>query len=88
MIQIGCKLETRANLDRLGMFYGNKTTGKFSQFQVGVACPGQLAQQLQCQAKPIDSEIEAQAQVQQLVNFVCLTDFADCPLATVSFDYT
>jgi len=49
IVQIGCKLEARSNLARLGMFYGNKTSAKFTQFITSITCPGQLAGQLVCQ---------------------------------------
>ena len=49
IVQIGCKLETRSNLARLGMFYGNKTNNNLSQFQVDIVCPGQLSTQIVCQ---------------------------------------
>ncbi|KAF7633205.1 AP-2 complex subunit alpha [Meloidogyne graminicola] len=68
IVQIGCKLESRSNLARLGMFYGNKTNSKFTQFQTSITCPGQLSGQLVCQAKQIDTEIDAGTQVQQLIN--------------------
>ncbi|VDM61790.1 unnamed protein product [Angiostrongylus costaricensis] len=70
VIQIGCKLESRTNLARLGMFYGNKTSNQFTDFIPVVSCPGALAVQLQAQAKPIDPVVQAGAQVQQLINFV------------------
>lgn len=87
VIQIGCKLETRANLARLGMFYGNKTAAPFADFQVAVTCPGALAAQLLCQAKPIDTAIQAGAQVQQLINFICVNTFERQPVAHVTFGY-
>jgi hypothetical protein len=31
-VQIGVKMETKANLTRLGMFYGNKTSSPFVSF--------------------------------------------------------
>ncbi|KAK6027424.1 adaptin region [Ostertagia ostertagi] len=49
VIQIGCKLEARTNLARLGMFYGNKTSHPFTDFIPTVSCPGILAVQLQAQ---------------------------------------
>jgi AP-2 complex subunit alpha len=88
IIQIGCKLETRANLARLGMFYGNKTACSFSEFVANVTCPGSLAAQLMSQAKPVDTSVQTGAQVQQLVNFVCMQDFNRPPVLTVSFSYT
>lgn len=87
-IQIGTKLETRSNLARLGMFYGNKTNFKFTQFQLAIHCPGQLSSQLACQAKPMDPEIDAGAQVQQLINVVCLQFFTQSPMIKISFNYT
>ncbi|WKY04206.1 hypothetical protein Q1695_005299 [Nippostrongylus brasiliensis] len=74
VIQIGCKLEARTNLARLGMFYGNKTTNPFTDFMPIVSCPGALGVQLQAQAKPIDSVVQAGTQVQQLINFVCVQE--------------
>lgn len=49
VLQIGCKLESRANLARLGMFYGNKTANQLTDFLPIVTCPGSLAVQLQAQ---------------------------------------
>ncbi|KAL7077418.1 hypothetical protein ACQ4LE_003385 [Meloidogyne hapla] len=88
IVQIGCKLEARSNLARLGMFYGNKTNTKFTQFITSITCPGQLAGQLVCQAKQIDSEIDAGTQIQQLVNVVCLNFFSQSPIIKISFTYT
>lgn len=36
LLQIGVKTEFRANLGRLGIFYGNKTSFQFTGFQVDV----------------------------------------------------
>lgn len=49
IVQIGFKLETRANLARLGMFYGNKTAYQFTQFEATALCNGVLETQLMCQ---------------------------------------
>ncbi|MFH4978298.1 hypothetical protein AB6A40_005007 [Gnathostoma spinigerum] len=87
-IQIGYKLETRANLARLGMFYGNKTNASFTEFSSSVACPGLLVSQLIAQCKPVDSIIAGGSQVQQLVNFVCEQDFCTHPLLHLSFNFT
>ncbi len=46
VIQIGVKLESRANLARLGMFYGNKTQSTFHSFLPVVSCSGPLSAQL------------------------------------------
>uniref|UniRef100_A0AC34QT89 AP-2 complex subunit alpha n=1 Tax=Panagrolaimus sp. JU765 TaxID=591449 RepID=A0AC34QT89_9BILA len=88
IIQIGTKLETKSNLARLGMFYGNKTASAFSNFNVSVSCPGQATNALVVQAKPVDSVVQGGAQVQQLVNFVCLQEFTEQPIVNVSFSYS
>lgn len=87
IIQIGSKLETRTNLGRLGMFYGNKTSMPFSDFQATVNCPGVLSASLLCQAKPVDPSIQAGAQVQQLINFICVNVFERQPIVHVTFNY-
>ncbi|KAK6039402.1 adaptin domain protein, partial [Cooperia oncophora] len=88
VIQIGCKLEARTNLARLGMFYGNKTTHPFTDFIPTVSCPGVLAMQLQAQAKPMDPIVQAGTQVQQLINFVCVQEFGRMPIMQIKFGYT
>ncbi|KAE9421005.1 hypothetical protein Angca_002154 [Angiostrongylus cantonensis] len=87
VIQIGCKLESRTNLARLGMFYGNKTSNPFTDFTPIVSCPGALAVQLQAQAKPIDPVVQAGAQVQQLINFVCVQEFGKMPIIQIKFNH-
>lgn len=49
IVQIGFKLETRANLARLGIFYGNKTGFQFTQFEATALCNDVLATQLMYQ---------------------------------------
>ncbi|CAJ0563879.1 unnamed protein product, partial [Mesorhabditis spiculigera] len=73
---------------RLGMFYGNKTPSQFTDFKPVVVCPGALSVQLQAQAKPIDASVGAMAQVQQLINFVCVQEFNRMPILQISFNYT
>ncbi|ETN69317.1 adaptin region [Necator americanus] len=88
VIQVGCKLEARTNLARLGMFYGNKTSAPFTDFLPVVICPGALTMQLQAQAKPIDPVIQAGTQVQQLINFVCVQEFGKMPIIHLKFNHT
>uniref|UniRef100_A0A8R1DKL3 AP-2 complex subunit alpha n=2 Tax=Caenorhabditis japonica TaxID=281687 RepID=A0A8R1DKL3_CAEJA len=87
-IQIGCKLETRNNLGRLGMFYGNKTSQQFNKFTPIITCPGALAVQLQAQAKPVEPIVAAGTQVQQLINFVCVQEFQKLPIINIKFTFT
>ncbi|PAV91103.1 hypothetical protein WR25_02806 [Diploscapter pachys] len=88
VLQVGCKLESRANLARLGMFYGNKTANQLTDFLPIVTCPGSLAVQLQAQAKPMEPLVAAGTQVQQLINFVCVQEFAKLPVIRVRFNYS
>uniref|UniRef100_A0A9J2PG22 AP-2 complex subunit alpha n=2 Tax=Ascaris TaxID=6251 RepID=A0A9J2PG22_ASCLU len=88
VIQIGYKLETRANLARLGMFYGNKMNSSFTEFYPSVSCPGALSSQLIVQCKPVDNIITGGSQVQQLVNFVCEHEFSKNPLLHLAFKFT
>ena len=87
-IQVGCKLETRNNLGRLGMFYGNKTSQPFNKFTPIITCPGALAVQLQAQAKPVEPVVAAGTQVQQLINFVCVQEFQKMPIMNIKFTFT
>ncbi|CAB3400253.1 unnamed protein product [Caenorhabditis bovis] len=88
IIQLGCKLETKNNLARLGMFYGNKTSQVLTNFNPIVTCPGALAVQLQAQAKPVEPTVAAGTQVQQLINFVCIQEFQKVPIIKIKFNYT
>jgi len=85
-IQIGVKTECRANLARLALFYGNKTTSPFNSFQPIVTCSAELAPALSLQVKSVDSTVEAGAQFQQMVNLECIADFATHPDLNVSFN--
>uniref|UniRef100_A0A183CWG5 Alpha_adaptinC2 domain-containing protein n=1 Tax=Gongylonema pulchrum TaxID=637853 RepID=A0A183CWG5_9BILA len=87
-IQVGYKLETRANLARLGMFYGNKTNYSFTEFSTSLCCPSPLNTQLIAQCKPVDSTITGGSQVQQLINFVCEQEFHRCPLLHLAFSFS
>uniref|UniRef100_A0A0R3RU39 AP-2 complex subunit alpha n=1 Tax=Elaeophora elaphi TaxID=1147741 RepID=A0A0R3RU39_9BILA len=87
-IQIGYKLETRANLARLGMFYGNKTNYSFTDFSPSLFCSGILSSQLIAQCKAVDSTITGGSQVQQLINFVCEQEFHRCPLLHLIFTFS
>ncbi|XP_043084685.1 AP-2 complex subunit alpha-2 isoform X3 [Puntigrus tetrazona] len=87
LLQIGIKSEYRQNLGRMYLFYGNKTSVQFVTFTTTVTCPGELQSQLNVQAKPVEPLIEGGAQVQQVINIECLTDFTDAPLLNIKFRY-
>ncbi|XP_060758324.1 AP-2 complex subunit alpha-2 isoform X2 [Neoarius graeffei] len=87
LLQIGIKSEYRQNLGRMYLFYGNKTSVQFISFTTTVSCPGELQSQLNVQLKPVDPLVEGGAQVQQVINIECLSDFCDAPLLNIKFRY-
>jgi len=84
-IQIGVKTECRANLARMALFYGNKTSFPFINFQPIVTLSPELTSSLSSQVKSVDSTVEAGAQFQQMVNIECLADFTSQPDLNVNF---
>ncbi|KAJ7989975.1 hypothetical protein DPEC_G00310060 [Dallia pectoralis] len=77
LLQIGIKSEYRQNLGRMYLFYGNKTSVQFVSFTTT----------LNVQTKPVEPLVEGGAQVQQVINIECLTDFIDAPLLNIKFRY-
>ncbi|KAM4652596.1 AP-2 complex subunit alpha-1 [Discoglossus pictus] len=87
LLQIGVKSEFRQNLGRMYLFYGNKTSVQFQSFTPTVSYPGDLQNQVNIQTKPVDPLVEGGAQVQQVLNIECLTDFDEAPLINIKFRY-
>ncbi|XP_037111729.1 AP-2 complex subunit alpha-2 isoform X3 [Syngnathus acus] len=87
LLQIGIKSEYRQNLGRMYLFYGNKTSVQFASFTTTVSCPGELQSQLNIQTKQVEPLVEGGAQIQQVLNIECLTDFSDAPLLNIKFRY-
>ncbi|CAI5682483.1 AP-2 complex subunit alpha-2 isoform X1 [Oreochromis niloticus] len=85
LLQIGIKSEYRQNLGRMYLFYGNKTSVQFASFTTTVSCPGELQSQLNVQSKPVEPLVEGGAQIQQVLNIECITDFSDAPLLNIKF---
>uniref|UniRef100_A0A4W5LSU6 AP-2 complex subunit alpha n=1 Tax=Hucho hucho TaxID=62062 RepID=A0A4W5LSU6_9TELE len=77
LLQIGIKSEYRQNLGRMYLFYGNKTSVQFVSFSTT----------LNVQTKTVEPLVEGGAQVQQVINIECLTDFVDAPLLNIKFRY-
>uniref|UniRef100_A0A8C5DA30 AP-2 complex subunit alpha n=1 Tax=Gouania willdenowi TaxID=441366 RepID=A0A8C5DA30_GOUWI len=73
LLQIGIKSEYRQNLGRMYLFYGNKTSVQFASFTTTT--------------KPVEPLVEGGAQIQQVLNIECLTDFIDAPLLNIKFRY-
>ncbi|KAM4596914.1 AP-2 complex subunit alpha-2-like [Fundulus diaphanus] len=87
LLQIGLKSEYRQNLGRIYVFYGNKTSTQFLSFSTSVTSENVLSSHLNVQAKPVDPLIEAGAQVQQILNIECVSDFSDAPVLNIQFRY-
>uniref|UniRef100_A0A665WDX8 AP-2 complex subunit alpha n=1 Tax=Echeneis naucrates TaxID=173247 RepID=A0A665WDX8_ECHNA len=83
LLQIGLKSEYRQNLGRIYVFYGNKTSTQFLSFTSSVT----ITPQLIVHAKTVDPIIEGGAQVQQILNIECVSDFTDAPVLNVQFRY-
>uniref|UniRef100_A0A3P9NI05 AP-2 complex subunit alpha n=1 Tax=Poecilia reticulata TaxID=8081 RepID=A0A3P9NI05_POERE len=84
LLQIGIKSEYRQNLGRMYLFYGNKTSVQFASFTTTVSCPGELQTHILGIVEPL---VEGGAQIQQVLNIECLTDFSDAPLLNIKFRY-
>ncbi|KAF6719841.1 AP-2 complex subunit alpha-2 [Oryzias melastigma] len=100
LLQIGIKSEYRQNLGRMYLFYGNKTSVQFASFTTTTVCLcGELlilslhlinlnsCSQLNVQSKPVEPLVEGGAQIQQVLNIECLTDFSEAPLLNIKFRY-
>ncbi|TFJ96939.1 leucine-rich repeat and IQ domain-containing protein 1 [Platysternon megacephalum] len=87
LLQIGVKSGFRQNLGRMYLFYGNKTSVQFQNFTPTVTYPGELQSQLNIQTKAVDPLVEGGAQVQQVLNIECLSDFTLAPLLNIKFRY-
>uniref|UniRef100_A0A667WPL0 Adaptor related protein complex 2 subunit alpha 2 n=1 Tax=Myripristis murdjan TaxID=586833 RepID=A0A667WPL0_9TELE len=77
LLQIGLKSEYRQNLGRMYVFYGNKTSTQFLSFTASV--------DFLC--SPVDPTVDGGAQVQQILNIECLSDFTEAPVLNIQFRY-
>ncbi|XP_032366820.1 AP-2 complex subunit alpha-2 isoform X2 [Etheostoma spectabile] len=87
LLQIGLKAEYRQNLGRIYVFYGNKTSTQFLSFSSSVTSSDTLKTQLNVHAKAVDPTVDGGAQLQQVVNIECLSDFTDAPVLDIQFRY-
>ncbi|XP_062973177.1 AP-2 complex subunit alpha-2 isoform X2 [Elgaria multicarinata webbii] len=87
LLQIGLKSEFRQNLGRMFIFYGNKTSTQFLNFVPTLICSDDLQSSLNLQTKPVDPTVEGGAQVQQIVNIECISDFMEAPVLNIQFRY-
>ncbi|XP_078147249.1 AP-2 complex subunit alpha-2-like [Centroberyx gerrardi] len=87
LLQIGLKSEYRQNLGRIYVFYGNKTSTQFLSFSSSVTSQDILKTQLNIHTKPVDPIVDGGAQVQQILNIECVSDFTDTPVLNIQFRY-
>ncbi|XP_061593112.1 AP-2 complex subunit alpha-2-like isoform X1 [Cololabis saira] len=87
LLQIGLKAEYRQNLGRIYVFFGNKTSTQFYSFSSSVGSSDLLKTQLSIQSKPVEPVIEAGAQLQQIINIECVSDFTEAPVLNIQFRY-
>ncbi|XP_027809461.1 AP-2 complex subunit alpha-2 isoform X4 [Marmota flaviventris] len=96
LLQIGLKSEFRQNLGRMFIFYGNKTSTQFLNFTPTLICADDLqsnilgttwASDTDIQTKPVDPTVDGGAQVQQVVNIECVSDFTEAPVLNIQFRY-
>ncbi|TFJ96328.1 tapasin-like [Platysternon megacephalum] len=87
LLQIGLKSEFRQNLGRMFIFYGNKTSTQFLNFTPTLICSDELQSSLNLQTKPVDPTVDGGAQVQQVVNIECISDFMEAPILNIQFRY-
>nr|XP_046201793.1 AP-2 complex subunit alpha-2-like [Oncorhynchus gorbuscha] len=85
LLQIGLKSEFRQNLGRMYVFFGNKTSTQFMNFAASVVCQDALQAQLNVHAKPADPTVDGGAQLQQILNIECVSDFVDAPVLNIQF---
>uniref|UniRef100_A0AAR2JPY2 AP-2 complex subunit alpha n=1 Tax=Pygocentrus nattereri TaxID=42514 RepID=A0AAR2JPY2_PYGNA len=82
LLQIGLKSEFRQNLGRMYVFYGNKTSTQFLNFSSLMA-----SSQLNVHTKTADPVVDGGAQLQQILNIECLSDFVEAPVLNINFRY-
>ncbi|XP_057700779.1 AP-2 complex subunit alpha-2-like isoform X2 [Corythoichthys intestinalis] len=87
LLQIGLKSEYRQNLGRMYVFFGNKTSSQFLSFSSSVTGDDALKTHVNVHAKAVDPVIEGGAQVQQVLNIECVSEFSDAPLLNIQFRY-
>uniref|UniRef100_A0A7M4FFW6 AP-2 complex subunit alpha n=1 Tax=Crocodylus porosus TaxID=8502 RepID=A0A7M4FFW6_CROPO len=86
LLQIGVKSEFRQNLGRMYLFYGNKTSVQFQSFTPTVTYPGELQSHILSWGQG-GAGSPGGAQVQQVLNIECLSDFTLAPLINIKFRY-
>uniref|UniRef100_A0A8B9HLF8 AP-2 complex subunit alpha n=1 Tax=Astyanax mexicanus TaxID=7994 RepID=A0A8B9HLF8_ASTMX len=89
LLQIGLKSEFRQNLGRMYIFYGNKTSTQFLNFSSSVVCPEPLSSHILYNIflHTADPVLDGGAQLQQILNIECISDFVEAPVLNIQFRY-
>uniref|UniRef100_A0A8C8ABA0 AP-2 complex subunit alpha n=1 Tax=Otus sunia TaxID=257818 RepID=A0A8C8ABA0_9STRI len=79
-LKTGLEKKNTITSRRMFIFYGNKTSTQFLNFTPTFLC-------LNLQTKPVDPTVDGGAQVQQVVNIECVSDFMEAPILNIQFRY-
>ncbi|ORY35736.1 adaptin N terminal region-domain-containing protein [Naematelia encephala] len=82
IIQIGVKAEYHGHLGRIALFFGNKSPSSIIDFTARIENSNQSALATTFHDQPVQ-EIEARAQVQELIHVECKDFFIDPPVLRV-----
>uniref|UniRef100_A0A8C9TJR1 AP-2 complex subunit alpha n=1 Tax=Scleropages formosus TaxID=113540 RepID=A0A8C9TJR1_SCLFO len=85
LLQIGLKSEFRQNLGRMYVFYGNKTSTQFLNFSPSVICQDALKTHILLQRGT--ALCVRGAQLQQVLNIECVSEFVEAPILNIQFRY-
>ena len=72
---------------RVGVFFGNKSTSPLKGFSTSLSYPGTMESALTVSVKPVPSDIEGGAQVQQVLDMTCNKLFEEAPLLVIDFQW-
>ena len=79
LMQIGIKAEYHGHLGRLAIFFGNKQATPIYSFSASIECSNPASLGVRFHDSPVQ-EIQALAQVQELVHVECKDVFTDPPI--------
>lgn len=85
ILQVGIKSEFKDEKGALGVFYGNKTSSQFVSFSSMVHLPGDLNTRIRVDTISPPNIVEGGAQVKQMINIECLSEFKDHPVIDLQF---
>uniref|UniRef100_A0A8C8GEG9 AP-2 complex subunit alpha n=1 Tax=Oncorhynchus tshawytscha TaxID=74940 RepID=A0A8C8GEG9_ONCTS len=87
LLQIGLKSEFRQNLGRMYVFFGNKTSTQFMNFAASVVFYIMYCLGVAIYCSLLYPTVDGGAQLQQILNIECMSDFVDAPVLNIQFRY-